>query len=62
MKDKINIHRELLHRELSHEDLEPNSKDYKKLLKLSQELDKLIIEYYNEDNKKSYWFLAIKSL
>ncbi len=54
MKDKINIHRELLHRELSHEDLEPNSKDYKKLLKLSQELDKLIIEYYNEDNKKSY--------
>ncbi len=51
MKNKINDFRELLHSELESDNL-----DYEKVLEISQELDKLIIEYYREENKKAYWF------
>ena len=45
LKDKINNTRELLHKQL-----ESNVVDYEKLLQTSQELDKLIVEYYEDED------------
>lgn len=47
MKNKINNFREVLHREL-----ESDYIDYEKVLEISQELDELIVEYYNNKNKE----------
>lgn len=45
MKDKINRLRELLHQELESDNI-----DYETILKMSQELDKLIVEYHKEED------------
>ena len=45
LKDKINNTRELLHKQL-----ESNVVDYEKLLQTSQELDKRIVEYYEDED------------
>lgn len=47
LKEKINEYRELLYKELDSDVV-----DYKKLLELSEELDKIIVEYYQGDNIK----------
>ena len=46
LKNDINNFRELLHKELETDDL-----DYDKVLAMSRELDKLIVEYYNKNEE-----------
>lgn len=43
MKNNINRLRELIHKELELESI-----DYEKILKMSQELDELIVEYHRK--------------
>jgi len=47
MKDKINEMREKLHKEMESKDT-----SYEKIVEMSECLDSIIIEYYEEENKK----------
>jgi hypothetical protein len=48
LKEEINCFRELIHKEL-----ESDKIDYRKLLKMSQELDELIVEYHHGKDEES---------
>lgn len=47
MKRKINIIREKLHKEIEAEEVNKDN-----IIKISKELDELIIQYYMEEDKK----------